>query len=217
MNGYVYILINSSMPGLIKVGHTIRDSRARARELHTTGVPTPFTLAFEVLSDDCTTFESRFHDTLDDFRVSTNREFFRYPLDRAISLLQELHTPPKSPTTKYVAEDILERIREQYADWLRPDIVGVSIVQSDDRVWLEITREETKGGNLVDQRIHRMDVANLWEGKDEHTMFPPAESVSSNAAKFVKNFYGFSIFLMDDLIHEDARKEIFLALGLPSQ
>ena len=46
--GYVYMLTNASMPGMFKVGRTVRDSRGRARELYTTGVPTPFEVAFEV-------------------------------------------------------------------------------------------------------------------------------------------------------------------------
>jgi hypothetical protein len=50
-SGYVYILVNHSMVGLLKIGRTVRDSRARARELSTTGVPTPFQVAFEVFSD----------------------------------------------------------------------------------------------------------------------------------------------------------------------
>ena len=41
--GYVYILENASMPGLIKIGKTSRDSVERARELSSaTGVPTGF-------------------------------------------------------------------------------------------------------------------------------------------------------------------------------
>jgi hypothetical protein len=38
--GYVYILINPSMPELIENGKALRDSLERARELYSTGVPT---------------------------------------------------------------------------------------------------------------------------------------------------------------------------------
>ena len=44
--GYLYILTNASMPELLKVGRTARDPHERARELSTTGVPTPFEVAW---------------------------------------------------------------------------------------------------------------------------------------------------------------------------
>lgn len=41
--GYVYVLSNKTMPGLVKIGHTLKTPSERARELsHATGVPTPF-------------------------------------------------------------------------------------------------------------------------------------------------------------------------------
>jgi hypothetical protein len=41
--GYIYVLSNPSMPGIVKVGRTFREPRARAAELSaSTGVPTPF-------------------------------------------------------------------------------------------------------------------------------------------------------------------------------
>ncbi|WP_266296794.1 hypothetical protein [Pectobacterium parmentieri] len=36
------------MSGSIKIGRTLRDSRLRARELSSTGIPTPFQVAFVV-------------------------------------------------------------------------------------------------------------------------------------------------------------------------
>lgn len=60
--GYVYILINHSMPGLLKIGKTIRDCRVRARELSTTGVPTPFQVAFELFSEDHEALERTIHE-----------------------------------------------------------------------------------------------------------------------------------------------------------
>ncbi len=42
-NGYVYVLMNSSMRGLVKIGKTEREPEERAKELSaSTGVPTPF-------------------------------------------------------------------------------------------------------------------------------------------------------------------------------
>jgi hypothetical protein len=72
-NGYVYVLINQSMPGLIKIGITTRDARSRARELSNTSVPTPFEVAFEIFSENYEALEKTVHKALDDFRVSGNR------------------------------------------------------------------------------------------------------------------------------------------------
>ena len=41
--GLVYVLTNSAMPGLVKIGMTTRDSvDTRMKELYSTGVPVPF-------------------------------------------------------------------------------------------------------------------------------------------------------------------------------
>lgn len=41
--GYVYVLKNDYMPGLVKIGMTVRDDyRDRLNDLYTTGVPVPF-------------------------------------------------------------------------------------------------------------------------------------------------------------------------------
>ncbi len=90
-SGSVYILENDAMPGLIKIGMTSRDSAERAKELSTTGVPTPFKVAFEVSSDAYENLETEMHRRLADYRVASNREFFRYPVDKAIHLLKTLN------------------------------------------------------------------------------------------------------------------------------
>src|SRR3954466_7359261 len=52
--GFVYILINPSLPGLVKIGKTTRSSESRAMELSApTGLPTPFIVAFDEEFDDC--------------------------------------------------------------------------------------------------------------------------------------------------------------------
>lgn len=104
--GYVYILINPSFPDLIKIGRTLRDSRERARQLYSTGVPTPYLLAFEMFSEEHEKLEGTIQRELSDFRVISNREFFRYPLDRAIKLLQQLNSQPSLKESIYSAETL---------------------------------------------------------------------------------------------------------------
>jgi hypothetical protein len=81
--GYVYVLANSAMPGLVKVGRTARSTTERAAELsRATGVPTPFIVVFEQLFEDCVAAEDFVHTYLESkgFRPSADREFFNAPV-----------------------------------------------------------------------------------------------------------------------------------------
>ncbi len=74
--GFVYILSNAFMPGVVKIGKTTRSVEARALELYQTGVPSPFDVVKAVLSPDCDELERLIHKSLDQYRVSYSREFF---------------------------------------------------------------------------------------------------------------------------------------------
>lgn len=89
--GYIYVLTNRSMPGLVKVGKTVRDPLTRMNELSgATGVPTPFELAFTLEFDDCHTAERQIHQQLSErgTRVSNRREFFQVSPNTARILLE---------------------------------------------------------------------------------------------------------------------------------
>jgi hypothetical protein len=88
--GYIYLLINPSMDGLVKVGKTERTPQMRAKELgDETGVPTPFIVVYEALVSDCSLAEKYIHNNLSKFRVSGNREFFRTSPTEAIQAIQD--------------------------------------------------------------------------------------------------------------------------------
>lgn len=89
--GYVYILKNPSMPGLLKIGKTTRSVQQRANELWQTGVPTPFAVVAEVLSPDCHELERSVHQMLHDVRVSEMREFFSVSEEQARRFLSAAH------------------------------------------------------------------------------------------------------------------------------
>jgi hypothetical protein len=78
--GYIYVLANSSMPDLVKVGKSQRPASERATELsRVTGVPTPFIVVYEQLFADQDGAESFVHAMLSQkgLRQTDNREFFR--------------------------------------------------------------------------------------------------------------------------------------------
>ena len=90
--GYIYVLINPSMVGLVKVGKTARDPEARARELSAaTGVPTTFYLAYKAFFQNCSRAEQYIHTRLEqmNYRVTKSREFFSAPLDEIIEIIQQ--------------------------------------------------------------------------------------------------------------------------------
>lgn len=74
--GFIYVLTNKSMPGLVKIGKTARHPLERTGELYTTGVARPFELAFAVYCNDVHLVEAAVHRSLDDCRDSDHREFF---------------------------------------------------------------------------------------------------------------------------------------------
>lgn len=75
--GYVYILTNPSMPGLVKIGRTSRDVGLRAAELWQTGVPTKFEVYASEKTSDCVQLEAYVHGDLRKRRLSKSREFFQ--------------------------------------------------------------------------------------------------------------------------------------------
>lgn len=105
-NGYIYVLANSSMPGLVKVGMTSRPPDDRAQELSgATGVPTQFIVVYEQYVADCSAAESFVHTTLErkGFRVSENREFFSAPVKEVVNAI--LSIPTDIVTTGRVEEE----------------------------------------------------------------------------------------------------------------
>ena len=102
MTGIIYVLTNPSMPGLIKIGRTDRELPIeRMSELFSTGVPEPFECvgAYEV--QDSREVERIVHTTLNQYRVSPRREFFRVPPQDAIIVIESQN--PRD-VTSYLSE-----------------------------------------------------------------------------------------------------------------
>ena len=109
--GYIYVLVNNSMPNLVKVGKTARDTESRAKELSAvTGVPTPFNVAYEAYFSDCSRAEEYVHIKLEQqgYRLSANREFFQVPLKEVIRIVVSAEQTLISDTGEAEAESELQ-------------------------------------------------------------------------------------------------------------
>lgn len=92
-DGFVYILTNESLPGLIKIGYTDRRPDDRATELNTTGVPTPFKIVFCFQHIDARGAEQAIHADMGIHRVRNDREFFRCDAVQAVTLILSRFSP----------------------------------------------------------------------------------------------------------------------------
>ncbi|NNM56667.1 GIY-YIG nuclease family protein [Acidocella sp.] len=123
-SGFVYALVNSSLPGLVKVGKTTRLPSERVAELSgATGVATPFIVAFEQYFSDCGAAEEFVHITLErqGLRQSSNREFFRAAPNEVIRII--LDAPGRLDGPPVVeAEDTAEDDGLLSGDDLEPDL-----------------------------------------------------------------------------------------------
>ncbi len=74
--GYIYLMINPSMPYRVKIGYTTKVREVRAKQLFTTGVPEPFEVYESWFVTEMKTVETLCHDLMRNYRVHPRREFF---------------------------------------------------------------------------------------------------------------------------------------------
>lgn len=89
MNETIYVLSNISILELVKIGFTTGTASNRARQLSSTGVPTPFIVEFEAKVKNGRIAERHIHENLRQYRY--NKEFFRLSPVQAIAMIQVLN------------------------------------------------------------------------------------------------------------------------------
>lgn len=182
--GYIYILINKSLDGLIKIGSTTLGAEKRVKQLSSsTGVPTPFIVAYESYVNDCVNFEKQIHDQLSEFRANPNREFFRYPLYKAIGLIQNLNKM-ETDTDVFEAIEILSLLSARYGNNIKSYISSIRVCQDNERVYLEFTENRYMAGYLKNQIINRIDLGFIV-GDYKDKMFDSKNHIRINVNKFL--------------------------------
>jgi hypothetical protein len=108
--GFVYLLSNPAMPGLVKIGQTIRPVEARVAELSAyTGVPAPFVIEVTFASHNPVADEKRVHTHLALDRLQAQREFFRMEVPQAIETITRICGGPPHYCRRQAAHERGER------------------------------------------------------------------------------------------------------------
>lgn len=88
MKGWIYVISNRAMPGLVKVGYSKNDPELRAKELNHTGSPHPYLVEYELLIDEPFNVEQRAHKILSSKREA--KEWFRCTSEEAIAAIKQV-------------------------------------------------------------------------------------------------------------------------------
>ena len=181
--GYVYILKNDAMPGLIKIGKTSRDSAERARELsNATGVPAPFEVAFELSSENYEKLEKEMHKILDNHRVNRNREFFKYSVNKAINLLKKLDTEKQNGIGPEVAIG-----KNRFVNHILGFLGGIFQPKSDDNETETDDRESTETETIDDNKTETDDRESTETAGEPAKPTPPVVSSKPNINPIIKD------------------------------
>lgn len=113
--GYVYVLSNPALKGLLKIGHTTGTPENRAAELSAaTGVPSRFTVELAIsISGDPHVVERSTHAILATSREG--KEFFRTTIEVANNAIREAYARCYPEQQREVDSLIVERMSEQAA------------------------------------------------------------------------------------------------------
>jgi hypothetical protein len=188
--GHVYILLNASMPGLLKIGSTERTPEDRAGELSQgTGVPSPYIVAYSEEVPDCQAAEGLIHARLDTFRTNPRREFFQLPLRDAIIELMQIVREAHRPTTGLPVD--IELIRQRALDasdslcYAMHTIVGSALV-------------EQLGGGCVKLEVP-FDALGLWDRSYLVALIPEIHEDARHNAKFFSESRMYIFMLLNEV------------------
>jgi hypothetical protein len=106
---YVYVLVNRSMPGMVKIGMTTDTPVKRARDINrATGIPTPWVPVWALKCYASFILEQRVHEHLSEYRVADNREMFSVDSVTAQRVIEDLG---KDFTNCLIVEKIEQQTR----------------------------------------------------------------------------------------------------------
>ncbi len=184
VKGWVYIITNRAMPGLVKVGYSMKDPSLRAAELNHTGNPHPYDVRYECLVKNPRDVEQATHGRLACHREG--KEWFRCEIPAAIHQIRNAAGDTLILENSFSGErGLLEQAREK----IRELEAKLELVQSkeylfqeaidgDDLEWKRcIVRYPGWPTGLLEEFCNEYDLSDLEDALIENPSLDP-ETIS---------------------------------------
>ena len=88
IRGWIYIITNKSMRGLVKIGYSTKDPALRSKELDNTGVPHKYSIVYDILVNEPRDYEKKIHSFLHD--KHEGKEWFKCSEIEAIKAIRKI-------------------------------------------------------------------------------------------------------------------------------
>ena len=144
IRGWVYVVSNQAMPGLLKVGFSTKDPTLRALELNNTGAPHPYVVLYDALVQEPRDVEQRVHRDLQSRCVG--KEWFSCPPDVAVAAIRRVAAGKIITETPYAFP---EPARQPSAPWTLDVATGVLTHHSSGTKFTPSQYNEESGGYVI--------------------------------------------------------------------
>lgn len=109
----------------------------------------------------------------------------------------------------YSVINIYDSFKRKYKDYIKPEIVSISIIQSDDEVLLESIEYENVDGGYIKETTRRISLDFITDGEEEeYLFFDPKNAIEFNVKRFMEEFSPYSLIMTTKLFHEKACEKI---------
>jgi hypothetical protein len=149
MSNIIYVLINETMPGLVKIGLTTGESvESRIASLSAaSGIPLPFECYFAAEVTDCAKLEKTLHQLFSESRINPKREFFKVDPEKvvlAISIGGFKEVTPGATEIDKEEQEALDKVKARRPR-IKLDALGIKPGDV-----LTCSRDETITATVVD-------------------------------------------------------------------
>jgi len=108
----------------------------------------------------------------------------------------------------YSSIEFIEQLKRKHKEYMKPEIISVSMIQDEENVYLEIAESEILDDGLEKISVKRTNLDFIADTNDDQTsislFFDPDDSVESNVRKFLNDYDVYSIVMTTDLFTKDA-------------